>query len=164
MNQLTAYYCIVQYRHDLSNPNAVNIGVLLFCPENGFLDAKLTADAHSEAQFFSDSELDLEWIATSKQALLNRLKHDRPYFQTVKDIEDFAARRANEIRITPPKPLSSIDLESELDRLFENAVTDSLAQCRTWSPQAAINHASTPIESTQFIPAINTREEAHSHR
>lgn len=127
MKPLTAYYCAVQYRHDLSRPNAANIGVVLFCPETQFLEAKLSPNAHLEGQVFHDSSVDPEWISLSKQALLNRLKHERSYFQTVKDLEDFAARRANQIRLTPPQTVTSFNLEQDLDQLFEKTVGANLA-------------------------------------
>ena len=37
MKPSRGYYCIIQYCPDLGRLEAANIGVLLFCPDRGFL-------------------------------------------------------------------------------------------------------------------------------
>ena len=39
-----AYYCLIQYCPDMSRLEAANVGVVLFCPEKGFLAARMSRD------------------------------------------------------------------------------------------------------------------------
>ena len=41
MESAKGYYCLIQYCPDLARLEAANIGVILFCPERGFIRAKI---------------------------------------------------------------------------------------------------------------------------
>ena len=46
------YYSLVQFCPDVARLEAVNVGVLVFCPQSGFLEIKLTEDDDRVAKMF----------------------------------------------------------------------------------------------------------------
>ena len=116
------YYSIVQYCPDLGRFEAANIGVLLFCPESGFLKT-LTSENNSRIiRFFGSEGHDWKRINTVKKALQDRLAKERHSIRTVEDIRQFIATRANFIQITQPLPMKVLDPEKDLAELFQQVL------------------------------------------
>ena len=99
------YYSVIQYCPDLGRLEAANIGVLLFCPERGFLDA-LTAK-HNERirKFFGSKDHDWKKINSFKLGIEERIRAEYASVSTVEDLREFIDRRANQFRITDPQPM-----------------------------------------------------------
>jgi hypothetical protein len=65
---------------------------------------------------------DWDFIEKQKLAIKSRLHLDKRFFRTLENLNDFIARRANAIRISPARPVRTEDPQVELDRLFDRLV------------------------------------------
>ena len=123
MSPARGYYCIIQYCPDLSRLEAANIGVLLFCPDRDFLEARTSSDNARIRHFFGDEGHDWVRINSYKLGIEERLKVEKDQLRTLDDLQGFIARRANLIQITPPRPMKVSDPEKDLDQLFRDLVS-----------------------------------------
>jgi hypothetical protein len=114
------YYSLIQYCPDPSRLEAANVGVLLFCPALHFVKARLSRDNRRIERFFGHQ--DRELVRAHKQAVLDRLAVDAARFRTPEDLQDYAGRRANEIQLSPARPLKVGHPEEELEELFQRLV------------------------------------------
>ena len=73
MKPQNGYYSIVQYCPELSRFEAANIGVLLFCPDSGFLNVMTSGNNRRIIKFFGSEGHDWKRINTIKKALQDRL-------------------------------------------------------------------------------------------
>jgi hypothetical protein len=120
MKPQKGYYSIVQYCPDLSRLEAANIGVLLFCPDSGFLKVLTSANNGRIIRFFGSAGHDWKQINTIKSGLQDRL--DKEGIRTVDELQHFVATRANSLQLTPPLPVKVQDPEKELRELFHEIV------------------------------------------
>lgn len=119
------YYSILQYVPDLERAEGVNIGVVLFCPEKGFLKAQTAAGNDRVRRFFSreaNIELDLDRINVFKTAFEERIELEAGRIRTLDDFRHFVNTRANCLLLTEPKPMKVFDPNEELQSLFERLV------------------------------------------
>jgi len=116
------YYCIIQYCPDLGRLEAANIGVLLFCPDRDFLKARTSSDNARIRHFFGDEAHDWTRINSYKLGIEQRLETEHNEIRTLEALEDFIAKRANLIQISPPRPMKVHDPEKDLDQLFKDLV------------------------------------------
>ncbi|MFC1757625.1 DUF3037 domain-containing protein, partial [Planctomycetota bacterium] len=116
----TGYYSIIQYCADLSRFESANIGVLLFCPELQFADAQTSSGNDRIRKFFGKSH-DWRKIDSLKLGIEERLRSSDS-LKTVEDLNEFIDRRANQFRLTEPKPIRVRDPKRQLDELFSDLV------------------------------------------
>ena len=112
------YYCLVQYCPDESRDEAANVGVLLFCPSGGYLDAKVSEGNDRVRRFFGTQSFDPQLVTDAKSALVNRLRIERDRFKTQEDLIQFVATRTNGIRLTIPRPVKVFNPVEQLDKLY----------------------------------------------
>ncbi|WP_165233373.1 DUF3037 domain-containing protein [Aquisphaera insulae] len=122
MKPSRGYYCIIQYCPDLARLEAANIGVLLFCPERDFLQARMSGDNARIRHFFSEAPHDWIQINAFKNGLIDRLDVEREEIRTLEALETFIGRRANQIQISPPRPMKVTDPSRDLDQLYADLV------------------------------------------
>lgn len=122
MESSKGYYCLIQYCPDLSRLEAANIGVILFCPERRFIRAKTAQGNDRVRRFFGSLDNDWTQINAIKNSIENRLEVAGHDFQSLDDLTHFISTRANEMQITPPRPMKVLDPEKELEELFEELV------------------------------------------
>ncbi|MBN2023640.1 MAG: DUF3037 domain-containing protein [Pirellulales bacterium] len=122
MTFMTGYYCLIQYCPDPTRLEAATIGVLLFCPEQGFLKARTAQDNRRIRQFFGREGHDWSRINSFKKAIEERLEVEQPEMRSVADLEAFIALRANQIVFTPPRAMRVAKPEDDLQRIFEEVV------------------------------------------
>ncbi|MCI0665486.1 MAG: DUF3037 domain-containing protein [Acidobacteria bacterium] len=121
------YYSILQYVPNLERAEGVNVGVVLICPEEGFLKAKTSDDNDRVLRFFGDRlDLDLQRLTALKRAFEERIKMEAGMIKTLEDFEQFIATRANHLRLTKPRPIkiSGAEAEAELGSLFASLVEE----------------------------------------
>lgn len=116
------YYSLVQYCPDPSRLEAANVGVLLFCPALQFIKARISQDNRRIDKFFGHRDWDL--VKAQKRAVVERLIADAAHFRTLDDLQDYAGRRANEIQLSPVRPLKVRDADEELENLYQRLVGD----------------------------------------
>src|SRR5262245_23233492 len=111
MKPTKGYYSIVQYCPDLGRIEAANIGVLVFCPETGFLRAMTTRTNGRIIRFFGSEGHDWSRINAFKRGLETRLEKEHTGIKTLEDLQRFIALRANVMQITQPLPIKVVDAE-----------------------------------------------------
>ena len=124
MNAKPAYYSLIQFCPDPSRAEAVNLGVLLFCPEAGFIGARTSASNERAAKLAGRQAIDSASLNSAKRAIERRLEVDRDSFQTLEDLQRFVDTRANALKLTQPRPVKVLDPAEDLVKLFEELVGD----------------------------------------
>lgn len=122
MKPAKGYYSLIQYCPDLSRLEAANIGVLLFCPEILFLQARTVRGNKRIQRFFGREGHDWNRIDSFKLGLEERLTAESGNITTLEDLERFIALRANELQITSPRPMGVENPKKDLDALFQELV------------------------------------------
>lgn len=112
------YYSLVQFLPNLSRHEAVNIGIVLYSPEEQRTNVRLLKANSRIRQFFGKQ--DWSFIEYSKEALRYRLQHE--HFKSKGDLEAFISKRANSIQLTELHPASIKNLEADTERLFGELV------------------------------------------
>ena len=120
---MTGYYSVVQYMPNRSRAEGFNIGVLLLVPGAGFLRAKMGYHLHHLLQFLDRMKLPI----TEREPDVIRLTLDVPdrltTLEAVLDaVNGFINTRANDLYLTPLRPLTTDDPAAELGRLFKELV------------------------------------------
>ena len=70
MNAKRGYYSLVQFCPNPARAEAVNVGVILFCPEAGFLAARTSAGARAAAKLVGREGVDPAELEAAKQAII----------------------------------------------------------------------------------------------
>jgi len=122
MAGLRGYYSVIQYCPDASRGEVANVGVVLFCPDCGFLEAKVAEGNDRIARFFGRSSFDPDCVNDAKHAIITRLDVERDRFRTSEDLSQFAQTRANEIVLTLPRPMKVENPVVELEELYNELV------------------------------------------
>ncbi len=125
MKPTKGYYCLIQYCPDLSRLEAANIGVLLFCPERSFLQARTVRDNRRIQYFFGREGHDWSQIDSFKTGIEERLEVEHSNIQGLDDLRRFVQLRANQIQITAPRPMRVRNPKEDLDQLFQDLVGEA---------------------------------------
>lgn len=125
INPAKGYYSILQFVPDLEKSEGANIGVVLFCPDKGYLKAQTSTGNDRVRRFFGpeiDVELDLDRINAFKAAFEERLAFEASRMTSREDFLQFVNTRANQLLLTQPRPIKVFEADSDLARLFESLV------------------------------------------
>ena len=138
MESAKGYYSLIQYCPDLARLEAANIGVILFCPDRGFIRARIAQGNDRIRRFFGSQDNDWTQINAIKTAMVNRLEVTGKDFKSLDDPTNFIATRANEVQITSPRPMKVSEPAKDLDELFEDLVGGRSKQ--------PLKHIAPPVE------------------
>ncbi len=135
-----AFYSIVQYCPDRFRAEAVNIGLVLLCLEPHGVRAKTTSNYSRVRKLFAASGADLKDIKLSVQWFTERIEQSAEEFLTEKDLANFAASRANDLRLTEPRLAKIENIDVDFDRLFTKLVEERVttAVLATVSPAVVL--------------------------
>lgn len=122
MTPTRGYYSVVQYCPDASRLEAANIGVVLLCPDIGFVRARTAAGNDRVRRFFSGQSIDLDRVNAAKRAIVRRVEIEGDSLRTPEDLIRFMDTRGNDIVLTPPRPVKVVDPEKEIGTLFDELV------------------------------------------
>ena len=125
------HYSLIQYCPDPARMESVNIGVLLFCPEAGFLSALVSGDNRRVKQFFGRGEHDFKQLNLFKRGIKERISREAKQILSLEDLQKFIDRRANLIRITDPIAMRVSDPKADLAKLFDSLVGGDMEGKRT---------------------------------
>jgi hypothetical protein len=112
------YYSLIQFCPDLSRLEGINIGVLIYSPEEKRVRCRFTKSNRRITQCFGKQ--DRSYIVGAKSAAKERLQ--RQVFATKGELAEFINKRANGIQFTELRFLKTADMNNEVDRLFERLV------------------------------------------
>lgn len=121
---MKGYFSLVQYCPDIARREAANIGVVLLCPEAGFLEAKLTTANRRVQRFFGEEADNYRHVNQMKTALSERLKTERADLLTVESLGNFISAWANKVTLTPPKPMKVVSPSDDIVALYRELVDD----------------------------------------
>lgn len=119
------WFSIVQFCPDPNRLESANIGVLLFCPALEFLDVRMTSDNHRITKFFGPLKSDRQIVDSFKKGLVERVQKEKEQIFDHEQLLDFVDRRANQIRISPPRSIRVTEPKKQLDHLFAELVGGS---------------------------------------
>lgn len=122
MNPKRGYYSLVQFCPDHSRMEAANLGVVLFCPELSFIEARTSRGNDRPCKFFGRKNIDPRFLDWAKKGLEERIRVEADYFKTIHDLEHFVNTRGNELVLTTPRPVKVFDPQKDMERLFEELV------------------------------------------
>lgn len=129
-----AWYSLIQFCPDRSRAEAANIGVLLFCPELGFAQAKTAHGNDRVRKFFGKGSFDAERLAIVKTALEERVAERYDWSEGLPDLERFIGTRANDILLTTPRSMKTADPVADLAELYDEVVGGRARSDRTRAP------------------------------
>ena len=118
------YFCLVQYCPDLARREVANVGVLLFSPEHGFLEARLVSSNQRVRRFFGDHADHFKHVNAMKEAFTERLRVEKREFSSLEDLTLFVTTRANRIILTSPKAVRVVDPAKDLEALYATLVDE----------------------------------------
>lgn len=116
------YFSLIQYCPDASRLEAANVGVVLFCPELSFLEARTAHRNDRARRFFGSGTFNSQALRDAKRAIERRLAVERDYIRSLEQFEQFINTRANELKLTSPRPMKVGQPVKDLDALFVELV------------------------------------------
>jgi len=122
MNAKKGYYSLIQFCPEPSRLEAVNLGVVLFCPDARYISARITKSNKRASKLVGRLGFDKASLTSAKRALERRFEVDREAFNTLEDLQKFVDTRGNVLRLTTPRPLKVFDPDQDLDNLFGELV------------------------------------------
>lgn len=122
MSKFQGKYALVQYCPVPERLEFVNIGLMLVVPDQPYLEIRFaTGQSRVDRLFGKQSKAYLDALKASfRSRLLDQFKVD----PKGKYFDDFAARRANEIRLSPLQPILVSDVVADFNELFGSLVGD----------------------------------------
>lgn len=137
-SSVRGYYSLVQYCPDTSRLELANIGVVLFCAVQSFLQVRMTSNHSRINQMFGRGKRDLARLKVIKEGLETKLESGRRDLQGLEQLEHFASLQVNHLQMTKFMPCRIADTpERELENLFNQLVqTDSDTIGHLISPSA----------------------------
>jgi hypothetical protein len=148
------YYSILQYVPDPERAEGVNIGLMLFCPEKDFLKIQTTASHDRVRRLLGKrrgSTSNLSRLDAFKTAFEERVGLEAGRLQTLEEFRAFINTRANQLRLTDPRPMKVTDPEAELSNLFALLVEEV-------APTYAPTHHATTVIKRQFGQLLTTHK------
>jgi hypothetical protein len=133
MNETKGYYSLIQYCPDQSRLEAINVGIVLFCPELHFLKARWLKNARPRVRKIF-GEQDWRFLGNQMGALDSRLSIE-PTFAGRDEFVRFSETRANSLQLTPPRPVKVQEPVQVVDTLFNELVSEKATKPR--APQVA---------------------------
>jgi hypothetical protein len=118
MNQHKGYYSLIQFCPDPSRLEGINLGVLVYSPDDGRLVFRLTQSDQRIRKVFGQQDWD--FIDRVRESVQSRLQSEK--FETVHDLESYIAKRANVVQLTPLRPLKIGEIDQEVSALYRRLV------------------------------------------
>ena len=122
MKPKRGYYSLIQFCPDVSRLEVVNVGVILFCPEAEFLDARTSANNRRAETLVGRGNLERAALNAAKQSIERRLEVDRESFKNIEDLRKFIDTRGNWLKLTDSRPVKVFDPPVDLEKLYEELV------------------------------------------
>lgn len=134
MREMTPSYSIIQYSADPSKHETLNVGVVVFDPNNGRVLVELASNFQRLQKVFRDSNF--EFLSLALEDFVSNLNSVFLEAGDLGEVEKFRRLRSNNLKLTPILPTYANDLEAEKDRLFRALVSEEPMRTRK-SPVAA---------------------------
>jgi hypothetical protein len=141
------YLCLIQYCPDRARIEAVNVGVVIFCPALDVLEVRVTERDDRAARLFGADRARLVLLHEGKQAIVQRLRSADTRPRSLEELQHFVDTRGNELILTLPLSMRVEEPARQLDDLFRRLVLDP--------PSPADTAVNGPAETalTKAVPA-----------
>ena len=123
-NTMRAFYSVVQYVPDGGRAEAANAGVVLFVPDRRLIEVRTSPTLERVRQFFRPGRQELRRIELALDAFKHRMELARTEFESENDLAQFAAARADAVRLTLPRVVMVREPLSDLEALYFELVGD----------------------------------------
>jgi len=118
------YYSVVQYCPDRFRAEAVNVGLVVMCPEPHSVRVKITSRYDRARKLFGIRKPELKNLKLATDAFKSRIDSSAEDIRTLEDLAGFGASRANDLRLTEPRLAKILDFREDLVRLFSELVNE----------------------------------------
>jgi len=112
-----AYY-LVRYAPHAEREEFLNIGLLLHCPEEQFLDCLFTRDLRRVKRFHPQA--DLQFLRALQSHFERQIQQNEDRLQNF--LEEMQQSLSNFIQLAPPRPVLGAEPQTQLQQLFERLV------------------------------------------
>lgn len=129
-----AYYSVIQYCPDRGRAEAANIGVLLLCPNLGFVGTRLTRSPKRVVKFFGKESFDRARFLVVVHGIEAQVREHYDWSEGVAALERYIGTRANDMQLTPVRTMKTAEPEADLDALFVELV-EPAAKPQHYAPQ-----------------------------
>lgn len=124
MKDQAAYYSLVQFCPDQSRLEGVNIGVVLYLPNEKRVLVEMTRSHSRIRRLFGNQDWRL--FHRAKSSVQNQLTHQQ--FLTLEELEAYISKRANAVQLTSPRPIRVITPQTSIRELYNRLVEDNQAE------------------------------------
>lgn len=121
---MKGYFSLVQYAPDVARQEAVNVGVVLLCPDQSFIGVQMAPGNHRVRRFFGEEADHYSHLNAMKDSLAARIQIEGEQLRTLESFRTFVAARGNKIVLTDPKPMRVTDGPRDLCALYEELVLE----------------------------------------
>ena len=128
MQRRQGAYALIQFSPVPERMEFLNLGVVLVVPDLQFLEVRFSVSHARMERYFR--QINESYLKAAQEALRNRLKLDFEKQFSLSDLQDFAERRANELRVGSFLPVAVSDPAVSLDRLFDQLVGEDQPRVR----------------------------------
>ena len=120
MNRYPGYYALLQFSPIPERLEFLNFGVLLIVPELNYFGVRV-AQTHGRIDRFFDRNSKL-YLQDLKSGIGDRLRFEYEKTRSIKSIEEYAKRRANDIRVSEILSIAVSEPQKDLENLFLDLV------------------------------------------
>jgi len=146
------YYSLIQYCPDITIGEVATIGVLLFVPDSGFVDVRVTPTNQRAAHIFGGGIHKYDRLQRYKEGLRGWVEADSRKFRTLEQAKSFLAVSANSITFTPIRAIVCQDgAEKMIECLFTKFFPDDV------TPQSEKSQRGPYLPKTRIFKALRTR-------
>ena len=117
------FYSVIQYIPDRFRAEAVNLGLVLLCPDPYTLRFRISTDFERVKRRFRTNDSELANLKISVESMHARLESLTTTLRTADELTVFAASRGNDIRLTEPRLAKLQSIDADFDRLFASLVS-----------------------------------------
>lgn len=155
------YYSIVRFVPDAFRGEGVNLGVLLLCPEEGYLEWSFTPN-HQRARRFFKYEADAHRLKILSKGLASRLEAERSHLLDPEALRLFAGRQQDALQLTELRTCAVVDPSAELQRLYQRLVEPETVETVTATAMNALQvraYVSRQFEAAGVLDRLNKNVE-----
>ena len=119
---MNGLFSLIQYCPDPSRGESGNVGLVLLCPDQGYLGVRVVEDHQRIAAFFGLDAVGVDDLQFAERSLVERIERSRESLMNLEALAQFARTRVNDLRMTPLTSVAVGDPEQEFEGLFGELV------------------------------------------
>ena len=136
---MKGYYSLIQFCPDLSRQESINIGVLVYCPETGGLEALIGHSNERISKVFGSQ--DPVFLDRCRDSVAERLGLG---FPTVEDLRGYIETRANAIQCTALRSLTLENITVDVCTLYTKLIGTGPTRYIAHQPSAVLPPMDSP--------------------